>query len=77
MIYYKVFGIDENGLAYTFANETSNWTLRGVRRNSQCFGLCEMGAYDGEHERRFVIYSWNPVDNYIHDPLGEIANLYK
>jgi hypothetical protein len=64
MIYYIIFGIDKNGLAYTFANETISWTLRGVRRETQCFGLCEVRAWDGELDYT-VTYSWNPVDGYV------------
>jgi hypothetical protein len=77
MIYFRLFGIDTNGLAYTFANETIEWTLRAVRRDSQCFGLCEMGAYEGEHSCRFVTYAWNPIDGYTYDPCKEIEKIYK
>jgi hypothetical protein len=76
MLYYKIFGMDENGQAYTFANETRDWTLKGVRQGSNCFGLCEMSADGGEHERLSVVYSWNPVDGYQHDPLGDVDRAY-
>jgi hypothetical protein len=77
MIYYRLFGIDANGQCYTFANETTDWTLRGVRRDSQCFGLCEMSAYDGEHIRLAVTYVWNTIDGYTFDPCGDIKKFYE
>jgi len=76
MIYYTVFGIDELGQAYSSSNETQNWTLRGVRQGSHCFGLCEMSNYDGERNRLAVLYSWNPTDGYQYDPLGDVARAY-
>lgn len=76
MLYYTIFGIDENGLAYSFSNETQDWALRGARSSSQCFGLCEMSSHAGERSRVAVRYAWNPIDGYQFDPCGDIAKAY-
>jgi hypothetical protein len=76
MIIFTLFGMDKDGQAYSFSNETPEWTLRGSRRDSQCFGLCEISIYDGERKRHGVVYAWNPIDGYTYDPSGDYARYY-
>lgn len=76
MIIFTLFGMDKNGQAYSFSNETPDWTLRGARQDSHCFGLCEISIYDGNRERVATVYSWNPGDGYTYDPSGDIARFY-
>ena len=74
---FEIRGIDENGLAYSYMNETLNWTMRGVRKNSQCFGVVETYLCEPESRPNDIVhYSWNPIDGYVSDPLGHIKAFY-
>lgn len=55
MWYYKLIGIDANGIPYDFCNETLEWTRRGFRKGSTEVWVFEEFSR-GEETPRLVYY---------------------